>query len=362
VSLWQGRPRRALREVESTLQAHPDDVEARALKAEIERALGRGRLALEGLSGIAGTHVNVDARRDEIANDARPRDDIDASVAHSSDDLRIATLQWAHAVTLAGGRVTVTPRYQLVTYTPAEGRPEGSIRDSRPGLYTRARFNDALELNAQGFIDFVRVHREDRSYRRGTYDTWLTIWPSDVVRMDVSSSRGTLDNVTSLTNGTTLTTAGLSTDVMPSERLRFTGRYHYGWFSDGSRRHALQWEADRRVANHPRLWVGYRGALVRFPQQRGSGYFNPKRFQSHGLQVHGWDAIGPRLFYDAEAGVGLEFQPGDRKPAWNAGAKLTYLASRRVELQARYSYFSSRLASSSGFARGTAGGALLVRW
>ena len=61
--------------------------------------------------------------------------------------------------------------------------------------------------------------------------------------------------------------------------------------------------------------------------------------------------------------VGREFaDPDGEKPSYDAGVAAAYRLAQSMSIEARLQRFSSRIASSSGFARTTAGLTLVYKW
>lgn len=363
ISEWQGRPREAIDELTAILREHPDDGESRLLLADAYRSVGRRDVSRQQLGSVKTSTSGLNEAQDQALLDTVPVLDVEGQTSHQSDGLNIRTGQVEQSFAFRDGRTSFAPRLQYYFYDAPASKPEGDVTDIRPGLAFRNRFSQAVEINAIGYADQVNLDKTSQSYTTPTYDAWLTIWPSDFVRIDLSSNRTTFDNVTSLARNIDGVFVGGSMDITPTEKVRVTTRYNYGFYNDTNRRHFGQFEAERRFYNHPRLWAGYRATVMDFDRQLNNGYFNPDLFHSHAATFHAWDSFGKKFYYDFDGWWGYEFQStGDNKPAWSVGSKLTYLFTSRLELQAHYNYFSSRLASSSGFARGTAGLSLHYRW
>jgi hypothetical protein len=223
-------------------------------------------------------------------------------------------------------------------------------------VYGRHRFNDGVELTGNLYADFIEPEADQKSHTELTYDLYATLWPNDRFRFDLGSRRETFDNVKSLALGITGTYATFSMDFLPEQNTRLTTRANWGAYSDGNERYWAQLEAERRVWLHPALLIGARYTVMGFSEMLDHGYFNPSAYHSGVLTLHLYGHSGKRVYYDFDGSYGRETaSPGGSKPNTSAGARLNYLINKRLEIQARYTYFSSVQASSGGFARRTTG-------
>jgi hypothetical protein len=140
----------------------------------------------------------------------------------------------------------------LLPDQPSRARQGGRILVNRPGLYARHRFTDRVEWTGQAFVDLIDVKSVPfapaRDHAIFTYDTWLTLWPHDKLRVYVGSNRTTFDNAKSLQRGITGTFANLSATFSRREDAPVgadqLGRLHGREHRTGGRR------SERRVWNH----------------------------------------------------------------------------------------------------------------
>jgi hypothetical protein len=207
------------------------------------------------------------------------------------------------------------------------------------------------------------------------YDAWLTYWPGDRARIDLSAGRSTFDNVRSLLTGLTQHAIGLSGDLLPDEHTRLTLRSSAARLSDGNHRVGGQAEAERELWTVPHVYVGGRVEQYRFGEARDAGYFSPARYFAALVTARAWAGVANRLWWNVDGSYGAERAvPGGQRPRWAAGARANYLVTPRLELEGRYAYFSSRQLfgpfgsalgatdPSGGFSRGTAGVAARLLW
>ena len=357
VQSWRGRQRDASQRMEALLREQPHDRESTAILAESLRWMGRSDRAESVLRDQLAADPS-DSRAasllEDVEFDQRPRIDIDWRESHQSDDLRITATSVRSEFSFGDGRTLAGPALDLNSFRPDSG-PVDQILLSRPGLRVAHRFDDALAWTGNAFVDVIDTQGASGDHVQPTYDTWFTIWPHDVLRFDVGSSRSTFDDEKSLRKGVTATYAKLSMDVLPDELTRFTARTNWGHYSDGNTRTWWQFEGLRRVWNHPRVSTGYRYTGFDFARlEPASGYYNPNTYHANEALLSASDTLGEKLRWYVGGSVGWEItNPGRDKAIWSAGASLAYPITKSLEIETAYDFFSSRTAASSGFERGT---------
>lgn len=362
---WRGRHRAARGELAALQRERPDDPETQILLAQAERWSGRPDLAaatLRRLLELQSDHRAAGTILRELERDMRPMSTVGSNVSNQSDGLGIASSWVDHDATYGNGRAEIGGRLESLRYTPDPGGGEG-VLVWRPGVRGRYRFGDDWEGNARVFVDLVRPKGPDKPRDVLTFDSWLTYWPSDVVRIDAALGRTTFDNVRSQLLGIAALTGSVSADVTPDERLVLKGRVSHGELTDGNRRTGLTAEGAYRVLHRPRLLLGVRYTGFAFAEHLDGGYFNPERYQSISATLHAWGRVGPTLSWAVDASYGEEFVvPDGDKPTWGANGKLTWRPSETIEVEAWGGRFDSRVASSAGFARSWFGLSVGARW
>jgi tetratricopeptide (TPR) repeat protein len=348
---WSGRQREAAAHLALLLQQHPDDAEARVVQAQAQAWMGRPDTSAKTLDGLAALRDDARMLAAELNRARAPRTNLEAQQSSQSDQLDIRSQRLGHAVVLADGRASVGARVDRIAYEREDGSDSALV--IRPMVQGRYRFNDALEVNA----DLGR----ERIAARGTpaadptvYSSWLTWWPSDLLRFDLSTNRGTFDNLQSLRLALTSRQQGLSMDFTPSERERYTVRVEHANYSDGNARRSVQLETEYRWRTHPDAWIGLRHTRFEFDRQLDHGYFNPLTFESTLLTLRSlWHPGGPQGRWELAAYVaaGREHAvPDGGKPASDVSMRLAYRLDTATRVEVRAQRFSSRTAS-SGFAR-----------
>lgn len=363
---WSGRQREAQAYLRNFLVSHPNDPEGHFLLAQAQWWLGRPDAARATLA----TESSTAPRSNDALNLERSMDQargqttrFDTQRSSQSDDLDIASTLIEHQWSSDNGLTVLAPRWQHIDYSPAGGAPGVTVE--RPGVRARHRFSDDFEFNLEAAVDLIRPQglAEDRQL---TYSSWLTWWPSDVLRLDLSSKRETFDNVLSLQRGITARGEGISFDWLPNESARLATRLARSNYSDGNQRDFAQLELERRLGTHPSVWAGLRYTHFDFAQQLDNGYFNPKNLDSYLVTLRangGSNEPGARFHWSAQLAGGTEHaDPGGDKPNYEAGVTAAYRLTRGMNIEARLQRFSSRTASASGFARTTAGVTLVYDW
>lgn len=364
VQEWRGKHQDAERRLTAILKKYPDDGEAALYLAQSQYWNGRPDRAKQTLHDLLA-HRPADLLpqwlrdefqhlRDNMERGERPATGFDYQNSHQSDRLVISVQSYEQNFQLHDGRTTLGPRYQSYDYDPRRGQPSISVH--RPGLFGRHRLGDRTEVTGSLYLDQIDPGGRRKSHTLVTYNTYLTLWPNDLLRFYVGSSRATFDNVKSLTQGITATYANFSMDVVPEERTRLTTRFNWGDYTDGNRQLWGQLELERRLRTDPDLLIGVRYTRFGFSKRLDNGYFNPDSYQSGVFTLRFYGHTGGRFYYDLDGAYGREHaNPGGGKPFSSWGVRLTYRITDRVEIQARDQFFSSREASSGGFSRRTKG-------
>jgi thioredoxin-like negative regulator of GroEL len=370
---WRDRFREQQRLAEHFLGEHPGNPAAQLLLARGAWGAGRPDRAEATVLALLREepgHEEAEALLADIRLAQRPRVRVDGTGSRQVDGLAIASLATSFTRPLAGGRSAAGVSLHTVSYRPdataqhaVAGGLEG-VNVVRPTLHGRHRLGDWTELNAHVATDIVRFNGgAEESWTTPTLSAWLTMWPGDLWRLDLSANRRTLDNVRSLAARVAEATAGASADFNPSELTRLTGRASASSYTDGNARWKAEAEFMQRVLQQPRLQLGARGNVFRFREVLSNGYFNPDRYRSLSALTHAWGRLGEATYWDLDGSYGWEWvEPGESKPLWSGAGRLVWVASERVEVEVRLNHFSSLLASSSGFERTTVGLGVQVLW
>lgn len=355
VQSWRGRHRDAAARMQDFLQTQPHDREATLVLAESWHWMGRTDRAIpllrEQSAADPGDRRAI-ALLGDLTQRLRPETTLDGRYFDQSDELRIDEFTLAHRRPLASGRGAFGPRYSLARYRPPRG-PVSQIQVQRPGVEGRYRFSDALEWHGSLSVDLIDTRGAAGDHAPLTHDTYLTWWPSDLLRVDLASSRWTFDSEEALRSGLTATQLKLSADLLPDDKTRLSARTSRSRYADGNRRDGWQLEADRRVWRTPGVRVGLRHTGFDFLTPGQGGYYNPDRYRSNEFTLHGEGRLSGGLQWQLRWAAGREReQPGRSRAIRSGSASLGWELQSGVWLEAAYDHSTSRTLPGSGFARG----------
>jgi hypothetical protein len=305
---------------------------------------------------------DADALRiaDEIAQARRPLTETDGFVSTQNDGLVTSGGRLRHGVSVNNGLGVIGAQFRAAILDPEEGE---EVRFASAGVFGRNRFNDMVEINASMFLN--RVESGSDSRYEPTYDVWLTLWPSDMMRFDISTSRSYFDDVKSIEKNILMETVGLSMDLQADPDLRFSARGSYGFISDGNRRIFAQAEAERRVLRrNPTVFAGARYTYTGFSEpELDNGYFNTAWLHSIEATLRGEWQPAPGWDLAAAANAGYEWQPDESKPIWGGALSASYAPNGNIGFDLGISHQNSNLSGGSdAFIRTTVSGGLDIRW
>ena len=352
---WRGRQRDAVDRMRQFLTTRPHDREATLVLAESLSWMGRPDLALPVLRDQQAADpgdTRSSALQRKLERELRRSASIGWRDYDQSDDLRINELALALHQPLADGRGHLAARYTQAWYQPPAGR-FADLRVRRPGLEARYRISDAWEWNGSLWLDQIEPRNGEGKARRWTHDTYLTWWPGDTLRLDLSSARWTFDSEEALRKGLTATQLKLSADLLPDESTRLTTRLHRASHSDGNLREGWSLEVERRIWHGPRVHVGFRHTGYGFTMPGQGGYYNPDTYRSDEVWVQATGWTRGSMAWHLRWTTGRErSQPGDRRPIHGGSAGLSWTLEDSLVIEAGYDYSTSRTLSTGGFRRG----------
>ncbi len=358
---YRGRHRQAIALAKPLLQADPSDEDSAIIIAQAQRWMGRPDLAIktiEGLLAINPGSERAQRLRAELMNDRRARSSFGTSYSDQSDDLGIARAGLRQNFSVNDGRTGFGPEVRYINYDPEDA---DGVDVVMVGGHLRHRFSDEVELNSAFFLNQQEGVNDETLF---THDSYITLYPDDVWRIDLGASRSTLDNITSLNQGLTVDTFSGSVDFWPASDIKLTGRAAWSDYSDGNERWWFQGEARYRLIDEaPQLWLGARYTRFAFAKQLANGYFNPDELQSLESILKLSGVLLSKTVYEVQGTAGYEnANPGSGKFIWSAGLKLRHPITEHVVIEATAAHSSSTLGSDSGFDRTTVGLGLNVRW
>jgi len=356
---FRGDQREALATLEP-LAGEGADADTLFLLGRTQNWGGRPELAEESIRralSLRPDHPEALKLQQELATARRPRTDLSASYSDQSNETDFTTLSAWQRFFPGLPLSMVAVGYEAILYRQRGGV---DIDVHRPAVEGRLRYAEWGEINAQLGLN-IEEEPFDTDYIP-TYSLWTTITPGDRLRFDLGTSRQTLDNVRSMLLDITTTTYGGSVDIGSDAGTRLSLRGNFTNFSDGNERLWGQAELRQRLLWSPNLFVGARYTRFGFSQLLDNGYFNPERLEAIELTGQAWGQSG-RFFYDFRGSLGREDAvPGGDRFVYSLEGRLSYLLTRRLELEGFLNTFSSRIATPGGFSRTTGGLNLRVRW
>ncbi len=298
--------------------------------------------------GHRGVYSDLLSLQDRILDSQRPVANAVSRYSTQSDNLNIFWEEISQDIYFNDGADRLRPGVQYIDYSP---RSAPGVRQYSVGADGTYRFNDQTALSGDFWLNDIHP-KNFRSDLIPTYDLFLTLLPSDFVRIDVDTKREIFDNVRSLQLGINAESVGGSVDYSPTDHLRLTLRGTGSFYSDTNERQFGEVEAVWRVFTGPTVEVGVRGSAFHFSKQLNNGYFNPNRYTSGEALFRVQTELTDRLTAELAGAGGVEnVDPGGSKPLVKGSLQMIYKLSDRWNLDGGISYFSSQDTSSSGFAR-----------
>ena len=348
---WSGRQREAITHLQQYLRDHPEDQEARVQLAQSQAWMGRQDFAAKTLEDISADRADARKLHAELERAIAPRTVVDARQSSQSDQVNIRSLRLGHWLNFSNARGAVGLQLEQTEYEREDH--SDSIQVSRPTLNGRYRLSDGFEINTEIGRERIRP-RGSAVQEASVYSSWLTWWPSDIVRFDLSSSRSSFDNLQSLRLGVTANQNALSIDFTPSERQRYNAKIESANYSDGNVRLGNQLQAEYRFFSRPEVWVGVKHTRFAFDQQTNNGYFNPLSFHATQLTLRSnWHPDGPDGRWDLASNLAIgseHVQPDGNKPTSDLSLRAAYKLDAETRLELRLQRFSSRT-QTLGFSR-----------
>jgi len=309
VLVWQGYHRQGLRRYAEILKRYPSQPEAlegmafalhwmgddlKAVKV-LEELFQLGPLRKEAeelYSSIKGAQHPFVRTSGRFSNDSTPQTVTSAGLRsglHLDYSTSVDAI-YEHQVLRKKGALT-----------PA-------ISADRQGLGLNSSFSDAYEFNA--FLYQTQFNKVD--FNPFTTSTWFTYKPDDCWRFDLSYERETFEDNDALQYKIITNSPSLSADFRPNRFWLFNLKYKRSYFSDDNRQNQIFSKIEYRLCQKPYLKLFYNYYYSSWGEPELShGYFNPRLLESHSLGLYTGVVLTKRLFVEAKASGGYEFQ---RKP------------------------------------------------
>ncbi|MCX5713767.1 MAG: tetratricopeptide repeat protein [Candidatus Omnitrophica bacterium] len=186
-----------------------------------------------------------------------------------------------------------------------KGATDPTISANRVGFGLSKSFGDTYEVNT--FMYETEFNKVD--FNPYTTDTWFTFKPDDRWRFDLAYDRETFEDNDALTNKIITNSPSLSMDFKPNRFWLFNLKYKRSYYSDDNLQNQISSKVEFRLFHKPYVKLFYNYYYSSWAEPELShGYFNPRSLFSHSLGVYSGVDITNRLFIDAKASGGYEFQ------------------------------------------------------
>ena len=333
-----------------TVSYAPNVTDPDKLLALYQDGAGQTQTSMDELDLVLGNRqVFEDLRTLETRLDGMRRPVASVVNRHStqSDHLIINELEVSQDLYFSEGRDSVR---LAVFKTDYSLRDQLGINEYTGGFTSNVRLNDVAAIAGDLWVNGISYGRQSTTL--ATYDAYLTLRPSDTIRIDIDANRRTFDNITSLRLGITARTYSGSIDFLPTDELRLTARVFAGLYSDRNRRRAEEIEAIWRIRTNPVVEIGLKGTNFDFTRLLNNGYFNPKEYYSgEALARVQWD-VTPKLSTELAGSAGAEdAHPGGVKPLVKGSLQVIYKLVNGWSVDGEVAHFTSRSSTSSGFSR-----------
>lgn len=344
--VWQGYHHKGIALYKTILKKNPNDPDALEGLAFAYHWNGQDVLANKSLDKLLTLNPNRKAANElsfQIKNAQKPfiREYQDYSLDSNQQSVTTGGLR-------SGIRLDYTTTLDVI-YERQVLRKKGAThpesRANQIGLGLSKEFNEKTDLNMFFYgTDFSKVE-----FTPFTTNTWLTYKPDDCWRFDVAYGRETFQDNDALLYHIITNSASLSTDFRPNRFWFFNLKYERSYYSDDNTQDQIFSKAEYRFSHDPYTKIYYNFYHSNWGEpELNHGYFNPRSINSHSLGLYIGKDINSRLFSDAQASYGYEFQKKadvnheiSNHPTCYAAGSLNYRLSENWLLSARGEFFTT---------------------
>jgi len=182
-----------------------------------------------------------------------------------------------------------------------------------------------------------------------TTNTWFTYKPDDCWRFDLAYDRETFEDNDALLNKVITNSPSLSVDFRPNRFWFFNVKYKRSYFTDDNRQDQVFSTIEYRLSHKPYIKLYYNYYYSDWGEpELNHGYFNPRSLRSHSLGAYTGLDITSKLFIEAKASGGYEFQrkpdishKKSDHPTCYAAASLNYRLTNNWLLSASGDFFTT---------------------
>jgi len=350
---WGGWHREAEGRYREFLASHPGDAEALVGLAAALAWKGDLPGAFATLQKAAGAREAVKFER-ELKASRLPR--LSSRIDHTYDSDRIQVDAWQLRLGYPLGYSTNLAPFLGVDRIDQPGF--AALMGLRAGVEFHRRFAPAVALTA---VPVLREFRYGADRAPGgsptridelLWDSYLTLTPSDAVRIDVGCAREYFAIPISILKRIRATSLAAGLDWRLSRTLTLVSSARETFLSDENRRFAaaqeLRWKPDPARGLHILQAFGYE--YLDFSKTLDNGYYNPPSYLSLFEQTRLEKTLRRRIGLSARLRLSLDREGGGGWIVVGAfGGAISWRLTPGWELQAGYENSRSRLASATGY-------------
>ena len=216
---------------------------------------------------------------------------------------------------------------------------------NRGGLGFSKSFGHTFELNT--FL--YQTHFDKADFNPFTTNTWFTYKPDDYWRFDIAYERETFEDNDAILRKIITDSFSFSADYRPNRFWVFNARYKRSYYSDDNRQNQFFGTVEYRLSQKPYVKLYYNYYYSDWAQYGlYHGYFDPRSLSSHAVGLYTGIDITKRLFVEAKASGGYEFQnkPDNQHalsnhPTCYAAASINYRLTDNWLLSLSGDYFTT---------------------
>jgi tetratricopeptide (TPR) repeat protein len=348
VLVWQGYHRKGVEKYEAILKEHPDEAEALEGMAYGYHWDGNESKSIETARRAIGVAPNREAAKNLYMDIQSARAPYTVNYNWYWEDKNKLSVE-GH-----GQRVGLYPDDQsmiegIYEWRKSRQKNNGASKINVGGLGLRRKVGDNIELNSYLYgSNFGHV-----LYTAFTTDTWMTIRPDDIWRVDLSYNRGTFDDVGSIYNKIVTNGFGTSFDFKPNRFFFASSSFKRSLYSDGNTQNTVFTKLEYRLCQKPYIKAYYNYYYSGWGKMMNSGYFNPRKEDSHSGGGYISFDMTKQLFVEFQGSGGYEYQtPKAYHPTYFFGGSLNYRLSSNWTASVHAETFKAFTdANSNGYSR-----------
>ena len=346
ILVWKGYHRRGIARYEQILQKYPKNPDALEGMAFALHWSGQDLLAVDRLKELFEFEPNRKEAKDlysQIQDSQYPFTRVNSRFSNDSTPQTIST-----EALRSGAHLTYSASLDVIYENQLlrkRGTSHSKISADRGGLFFNKSFGNAFEFNTFMY----GTHFNKVKFNPFTTNTWFTYKPDDCWRFDLAYDRETFEDNDALVNRIITNSPSLSLDFRPDRFWFFNIKYKRSYYTDENRQNQIFSKIEYRLAHKPYVKLYYNYYYSDWGEPELShGYFNPRRLISHMLGAYSGIDLTNKLFIEAKASGGYEFQrkpdvqpKKSDHPVCYAAASLSYRLTNNWLVSASGDFFST---------------------